>query len=179
MRLQEPRIAPLRDDELSDEQRELLSRGNLARLNIFRTLVRYPELFRRWSAFGAHILSRSTLSPRDRELVILRTGHLCDAAYEVHQHTAIGKAIGLSDAELAELKVGPEAPGWSAFDRALLRATDELHARQFVSDATWQALGERYDTRQLLDLIFTVGEYTMIAMALNSLGVQIERDDQT
>jgi 4-carboxymuconolactone decarboxylase len=176
MRLTEPRVAPLRDDELSDEQRELLARGNVARLNIFRTLVRYPELYRKWGAFGAHLLGKSTLPVRERELVILRTGHLCDAEYEFYQHTTIGKLVGLTDAEIEQIKVGPEAPGWSAFDRALLTAADELHAQQFLSDATWQALGDRYETRQLLDLIFTIGQYTMVSMALNSLGVQIEHD---
>ncbi|HEU4731862.1 MAG TPA: carboxymuconolactone decarboxylase family protein [Kofleriaceae bacterium] len=176
MRLSEPRVAPLRDDEMSAEQRDLLSRGNVARLNIFRTLVRYPELYRKWGAFGAHVLGQSTLPAREREIAILRTGHLCGAEYEVYQHTTIGKLVGLSDEELARIKAGPEAPEWSAFDRALLTAADELHAQQFLSDATWQALSERYETRQMLDLIFTIGQYTLVSMALNSLGVQIERD---
>ncbi len=178
MRLKEPRVAPLRDDELSDEQREMLSRGNLPPLNIFRTLVRYPELYRKWSSFGAHLLARSTLAAREREILILRIGHLCDAGYEFYQHTAIGKKAGISEAEIEQIKIGPDAPGWSAFERTLLVAADELHGNQFLSDGTWQALSERYDTRQLFDLIFTVGQYTMVSMALNSLGVQIERDDQ-
>jgi 4-carboxymuconolactone decarboxylase len=178
MRLKEPRVAPLRDDELSAEQGELLSRGNLARMNIFRTLVRYPELYRKWSSFGAHILARSSLAARDREILILRIGHLCGAEYEFHHHTVIGKQVGISEAEIGQIKVGPDAPGWSAFERTLLVAADELHADQFLSDSTWQALSERYDVRQLFDLIFTVGQYTMVSMALNSLGVQIERGEQ-
>jgi 4-carboxymuconolactone decarboxylase len=171
----EPRVPPLRDDEWTAEQRDLLSRGNLARMNIFRTLVRHPDLFRRWSAFGAYLLSQSTLAPRERELVILRTGHLCGSEYEVFQHTAIAKTVGLGDDELARIKLGPSAPDWSAFDRALLTAADELHASQRVSDETWHALAERYDTKQLLDLIFTIGQYTLVSMALNTLGVQIEQ----
>jgi 4-carboxymuconolactone decarboxylase len=175
MRMSEPRVAPLQDDEMTAEQRELLSRGNLARANIFRTLVRHPDLFRRWLVFGAHVLSQSSLAPRERELVILRTGHLCDAGYEVFHHTEIGRTAGLTDDEIAQVRVGPAAPGWSGFDRALLTAADELHATQCVSDATWRALGERYDTAQLIDLIFTIGQYTLVAMALNTLGVQIEQ----
>ncbi|HET9622374.1 MAG TPA: carboxymuconolactone decarboxylase family protein [Kofleriaceae bacterium] len=171
----QPRVAPLPDDEMTAEQRELLSRGNLARLNIFRTLVRHPDLYRRWAAFGGYLLRDSTLAPRERELVILRTGHLCDAHYEVFQHTAIARTVGLRDDELAQIKVGPSAPGWSAFDRTLLTAVDELHASQRVSDATWAALAATYDTKQILDLIFTIGQYTLVSMALNALGVQIEQ----
>ena len=142
----EPRVAPISDDEMTAEQRELLSKGNLARLNIFRTLVRHPELFRRWLVFGNHVLLQSTLAPRERELVILRTGHLCRAEYEVHHHTVIGKAAGLTDDEMARIAHGPSA-AWSARDRALVTAADELHAQQRLSDATWQALSAHYETK--------------------------------
>ena len=174
MRMSLPRVPPLTDAELSDEQRELLS-GRVGELNIFRTLVRYPELYRSWMRFGNHVLAKSSLDPRAREILILRIGHLCDSGYEFHQHTAIGKRAGLTDDEIAQIKVGPSAPGWSDFDRALLTAADELHKNHCISDATWATLSTRYDTRQLLDVIFAVGQYTLVSMALNSLGVQIEQ----
>lgn len=175
MRMSLPRVPPLTDAELTDEQRELLSAGRSGTLNIFRTLARYPELYRRWMRFGNHVIAKSSLDPRAREILILRIGHLCDSGYEFHQHTAIGKHAGLTDDEIAQIKVGPSAPGWSDFDRALLTAADELHERHCISDATWAALSARYDTRQLLDVIFAVGQYTLVSMALNSLGVQIEQ----
>lgn len=178
MRLTEPRVPPLRDDECTDEQRALLDRNKPGRhLNIFRTLVRYPELYRDFMQLGGHVLLRSSLGAREREILILRIGHLCRSGYEVHQHTAIGKRAGLSETELAQIALGPDAPGWSDFDRTLLRAADELHRDTCISDATWQALSERFDTKQLLDVIFTVGQYTLVSMALNSLGVQIERSE--
>ncbi|MET0341444.1 MAG: carboxymuconolactone decarboxylase family protein [Polyangiales bacterium] len=172
-----PRVAPLTDDELSEEQRALLAQGRTGQMNIFRTLVRYPELYRSWMRFGSHVLGKSTLDARAREILILRIGHLCDSGYEFHQHTRIGKLAGLSDREITAIKEGPEADGWSDFDRTLLRATDELHRDACLSDSTWQALSARYGTEQLLDLIFTVGQYTLVSMALNSLGVQIERPE--
>jgi len=175
MRMSRPRVLPLADHELTDEQRELLSAGRTGELNIFRTLVRYPELYRSWMRFGNHVLAKSSLDPRARELVILRIGHLCDSGYEFHQHTAIGKRVGVSDQEIDRVRLGPSAPGWSDFDRALLTAVDELHRDSCISDASWEALSTQYDTRQLLDLIFAVGQYTLVSMALNSLGVQIEK----
>jgi alkylhydroperoxidase family enzyme len=175
MRMSRPRVPPLADHELDDTQRELLSAGRTSELNIFRTLVRYPELYRSWMRFGNHVLAKSSLDPRERELLILRIGHLCDSGYEFHQHTAIGKRVGLTDQEIAMVRVGPDAPGWSDFDRVLLTAVDELHGDACLSDATWAALGTRYDTKQLLDLIFAVGQYNLVSMALNSLGVQIEK----
>ena len=124
--------------------------------------------------FGNHVLARNTLPPRERELVILRIGWLCRSGYEWGQHVRIARDSGLRDDEIARIARGPDAPGWSELDRALLRATDELHDDAFISDATWQALSQHLDTQQLIDLVFTVGQYQLVSMALNSFGVQPE-----
>jgi alkylhydroperoxidase family enzyme len=175
MRLSQPRLAPLPPDQWNDEQRELLTRGNPPRvLNVFATLVRHQDLYRRWMPFANHVLFKSSLPPREREMAILRVGWLCRSGYEFHQHTRIGKASGLSDAEIERLQSGPGAAGWTAAEAALLQAVDELHGDQFIGDATWQRLGQHYDTNQIIDLVFAVGQYTLVSMALNSLGVQIE-----
>jgi alkylhydroperoxidase family enzyme len=178
-RLQAPRVAPLADDEMDDETRALLGatssdirRGPI--LNIFRTLAHHPKLLKRWMVFGAHVLVKSTLPPRERELAILRIGWRCGSEYEWGQHVAIGRATGLSDDEIRRVAKGPEAPGWNTFDAAILRAVDELHDDSFLSDASWNALTAQWSTEQLIDLIFAVGQYTLVSMALNSLGVQLD-----
>jgi len=173
MRLANPRLAPLSDEELPPEVRERF--GGASMLNIFRTLAHHPKLMKRWLVFGNHVLAKSSLAPRDRELAILRVGWLCQAEYEWGQHVAIARQAGLSQQEIQRVTQGPEAPGWSDAERALLRASDELHADAFVGDPTWAALQRHYDTQQLLDLVFTVGQYHLVSMALNTLGVQ--RDD--
>jgi len=172
VRLDKPRVAPLALDRIPEELRVRFGDGPV--LNIFRTLANHPGLMKRWLVFGNHVLSKSTLPARERELLILRIGWLCRAGYEWGQHVVIGKAAGLSDEEIARIAKGPDAPGWSATDRALLRATDELHADAFVSDATWAELAGAWSTEQLIDLVFTVGQYNLVSMALNTLGVQPE-----
>jgi alkylhydroperoxidase family enzyme len=174
-RVAEPRIAPLPESQWTQQQRDEITRGNPARiLNIFRTLIRHPDLYRRWMPFGNHVLFKSTLTPRDRELAILRVGWLCRSAYEFHQHTRVGKAAGLSDADIERVKTSPQDAGWSPAERALLQAVDELHEDSFVTEPTWKALGTHFNEQQLMDLVFTVGQYTMVSMALNTFGVQIE-----
>jgi alkylhydroperoxidase family enzyme len=168
-----PRLAPLAYDDLDDETKALV--GAPPVLNIFGTLARHPKLLKRWLVFGAHVLSKSTLPERDRELLVLRTGWNCRAPYEWGQHVAIARRAQITDAEIEAVAVGSDAPLWSRFDATLLRAADQLHADACIDDATWAALRERYDEQQVLDLIFTVGQYHLVSMALNSLGV--ERDD--
>jgi alkylhydroperoxidase family enzyme len=174
MRIDKPRIAALSDDQIDPEVRNTIGGGPMGMLNIFRTLANHPGLMKRWLVFGNHVLGKSTLPAREREIAILRIGWLCRAGYEWGQHVAIGKAAGLSDEEIARIPEGAAAPGWSAADRALLCATDELHADAFISDATWAELASTLSTQQLMDLVFTVGQYNLVSMALNSFGVQPE-----
>lgn len=171
MRLSSARILPLPEAEWTEEVRELLPKGRKP-LNIFTTLVRHPGLFKRWSMFGGHILSKSTLSPRDRELLILRTGYRCNSPYEFHQHTRIGLDCGVTLEEIKQLQ--QPISGWSAHDTLLLKAADELHDDFMLSEETWQKLRGTFDDKQIFDLIFSVGQYTLVSMFLNSIGVQIE-----
>lgn len=177
MRLRNPRIQPVPQEQWDEEQRELLApmaaRG--AVLNIFRTLAVHPAAMKGFLGWGNYILSRrNTLPAREREIVILRTGFLCRSGYEWTQHLAIGRRIGLTEEEIARIKAGAEAPGWSAADAALLRACDDLHRDQFVSDASWAGLRDHFEERQCMDVVFTAGQYTQVSMLLNSFGVQLD-----
>jgi alkylhydroperoxidase family enzyme len=140
------------------------------------TFSRHWKANKKFGIWGSHILGQTcTLPPREREILILRTGWLCQAEYEWAQHVLIGKSNGLIDAEIEQIRNGPNDEHWSPFDAALLRAADELHADAFINDATWETLRKRYSTEQLMDVVFTVGQYTLVSMALNTFGVQLDK----
>jgi len=172
VKTEQPRIFPIDEADLPEEAR--VSVGDGPTLNIFRTLAHHPKLMKRWLVFGNHVLGKSTLPPREREIVISRIGWLCGSAYEWGQHVEIGKTTGLDDDDVLRIAKGAEAEGWSDLERALLQATDELHANAFIHDETWNALTEHYDTQQMMDLVFAIGQYQLVSMALNSFGVQPE-----
>jgi len=167
-----PRITPVPADELDDETRALVGDWYL---NIFGTLARHPKLLKRWLVFGSHVLGKSTLPPRDRELVILRTGWNCRSPYEWGQHVVIARGEGITDEEIERVAAGPDAPGWSELETLLLRAADELHDDRAITDETYAALSEHYDDRQMLDLVFAIGQYQLVSMVLNTF--RVERDD--
>jgi 4-carboxymuconolactone decarboxylase len=172
-----PRIAPLTEEDADDQTRELLAGvGGLGMqaTNIFATLVRHPGLFRKWMPFGGKLLV-GKLPARDRELLILRTAWHTRAPYEWGQHVSIAKASGVTDDEIGRVPDGPDVPGWEEWEQTLLLAADELHTDGCIGDATWSALAERYDERQLIEVPMLVGHYHMVAFALNSLGVQREQ----
>jgi alkylhydroperoxidase family enzyme len=177
MRLAQPRIAALKDSEFTPEQVERLEKSRAkdgSLLNIFRTLVRAPDAYRAFSWWGGYVMGRNSLSPRDREIVILRTGWLCKSGYEWTQHHRIGLQSGLSAAEIERIKLGAGADGWSPAERAILTATDDLNRDHFISAAAWAELTKHYSERQCMDLVFTAGQYTQVSMILNSFGIQLD-----
>lgn len=175
------RVAPLPaerwDAEAADALKAMLPRWRRTpehASNALATLVNHPALTKAFLPLNVHLLFSSTLPARERELVVLRVAHLRDCAYEWTHHVDMGQQVGLTEDDIAAA-AGDAAPD-NPFDRALLDAVDELHHHSRISDETWTALGAELDERQLMDLVFTVGTYGMLALAFNTLGVQLDRD---
>lgn len=179
---QPPRVGPLAPADypaeahpLADGEREVAGIGprepdDLRPLSDHTaTLLRHPELYRAQIAYGVQLLGRGALPPRDRELVILRTGWLCQAPFEWGEHLQIAKRIGLTSEEIERITEGSAAPGWDEHERALLSAAEELHAGAMISDATWATLARRLDERQLIELPCLVGHYHTVAFYQNAL----------
>jgi 4-carboxymuconolactone decarboxylase len=141
--------------------------------NIFKVLAHHPALVKRWTPFAGHILSKQTLPFRDREMLILRIGWLNQAEYEFAQHELIAKKGGLSDADVESIKKGP-AGFADAHDKALMQLADDLFENSVASDETWATLSKTYSTEQLMDAVFTVGQYNLVSWALNSFGVPLD-----
>ncbi len=148
--------------------------GRPKALNLLGTFARYPALVRAFHVFNGHALFATTLSVRQRELLVLRVAAVREAPYEWRQHVVQGRDAGMTDGEIARVAEGPDAPGWAPLERAMIRAVDELVADAEISDATWGELASELDEHQLLDLIFTVGAYEVLAMAIRSCGVEVD-----
>ncbi|HZA75457.1 MAG TPA: carboxymuconolactone decarboxylase family protein [Acidimicrobiales bacterium] len=186
-----PRISPLPLDEWPDAMREALAAmrppeprhplprrdaGRPKALNALGTLARHPALTRAFNTFNGHVQFASTLSARQRELLILRVASVRRCTYEWAQHVVLARDAGLANEEIARVAEGPDGPGWSPLERAMLGAVDELLDDATVTDDTWKVLAAELDEQQLMDLVFTVGAYDAVAMAFRSFGVQLDRD---
>ncbi len=143
--------------------------------NIFTTLARHRGLFRRWLWFAGALMPGGKLPRVDSELVILRVAHNAGSEYEWGHHERLGKRAGLSAEEIGRVRSGPDAPGWSERQVLLLRAADELHAEGRIGDELWAQLAAQLDDVRLIELCMLIGHYEMLAMTLNSLGVEPEQ----
>lgn len=170
-----PRIAPLVAAQSDEAQRAISARfAALGMRNAIATYARYPALANAMLPYTEFLLTKSTLPPRHRELLWLRTAWLARSDYVWAQRAPMARSAGVTDAELTRIARGPDAPGWEPFEAALLRSVDELRVDSFVSDATWTALDARYDANQLVDLVYGVGEIAMHATFASTLRFEIE-----
>ena len=170
-----PRIPPLDISSLDDEAQKVLQPMLEAGRpwNIFLTLARHPDLARRWLVFSNHVLFKSTIPAREREIAILRTGWLCQSEYEWAQHELIGADAGLTKEEIERIKIGASA-GWGPLDALIINAADELFEEKKISDMTWNALKSFWDDQQMMDLVFAIGQYTLVSMALRTFEVPLD-----
>jgi 4-carboxymuconolactone decarboxylase len=176
-RLSTPRIAPIPLASLTPDQRALVSaqiRPDGSLFNLYSTMVNHPKLYTPRVRFGSYLQRDSLLDPETRELAIMRTAWNINAAYEWGHHVEAAKAAGLSDDQIARIARGPSAAGWTERQRVVLQAADELRREAFISDATWDTLARHYDMKERIEIVYTVGGYTMTGLAINSFGIQLE-----
>jgi alkylhydroperoxidase family enzyme len=153
----------------------LSTEGRPKALNALGTLAQHPDLTKAFNTFNGHIIYNTSLSPRQRELLVLRVAHLRGSEYEWRQHLVLARDAGIGDDEIAAIADGP-AVDWPALDGALVRAVDELLDDALVSEETWATLAAELDVHQLMDVVFTVGAYDLLAMAFRSFGVELDDD---
>jgi alkylhydroperoxidase family enzyme len=155
---------------------QIETEGRPKGLNVLGALAHHPELARAFFTFNGHLLSATSLTPRQRELLILRTAVLRQSEYEWAQHVVIAGDVGISRSEIGAIAWGPDASTWSQADAALLRTADELVADGVIGETTWATLTATLSTQQILDAIFTVGAYETLGWMLRSFGVELDDD---
>lgn len=183
-----PRIPPLLPDDWDEAIHDALSAfpsgrdfvlshyktGDARGMHGLGVQLHHPALAKAFLTFNNHVAIASTVSKRVRELLILRISWLRRAEYEFIQHVVLGKRAGLTDAEIERIQRGPDAEGWDPLDAALVRAVDELHADACIGDETWAQLSAHFDRNQLIDIVFAVGCYDVLAMVFKTFGVALE-----
>lgn len=143
-------------------------------LNLFRVLGRAKGLSHGWLHFAGRMMPGGKLPRTDTELVINRVAYLADCAYEVAHHRAMGKRVGLTDAELDRVSEGPDAHGWTPRQATLLTAVDELDATGDLSDDTWERVRSELDERETIEFVMLTAHYRMLATTITTLRVPLD-----
>ena len=140
------------------------------------TFAHHPDLTKAFFSFNGHILYGTTLSLRQRGLLVLRLAAVRQSPYLWAQHLVHTEEAGISDADVSRIAFGPDAPLLDPLESGMLRAVDELVLDGAISSGTWALLAQDLTSQQILDLIFTVGCYDMIVWVCGSLEFELEQD---
>ncbi|RMI30803.1 carboxymuconolactone decarboxylase family protein [Nocardia stercoris] len=174
-----PRIAPGRFRELGPVNWvvwQVLSRAaGTSDVHLFSTLGRTGGLFRGWLHYSGKLMPGGRLSRYESELVILRVAHLRQCEYETQHHIRLGRRAGVTAEILERLRQGPDAPGWSPKERALLTAVDAIVTTRDLDDATWSALAEHYDEARLIEIVLLANQYEGLASTITTLRIESDR----
>ncbi len=175
------RIGHVPKDQWTDDTREVFAYWGEpnaweegSKTNVLNVMGNHPELGKVYNIWGKHLLMGNTLPARTLEIIILRVAVRAKSAYEWHNHVGYGMNAGLTLDEIAAIRDYPEGSDWSAVDGAVIAAVDELMTGGNITDSTWRTLSGEYHTKQMMDLVFTIGHYVMTSWALSAFGVEIE-----
>jgi alkylhydroperoxidase family enzyme len=152
-------------------------RDDIPSIPTVAVLAHTPALAAPFLGWAAALALNGSLSRRDHEIVALRAIHHCHSEFERVEHTRFARDAGLTDDEIARIETGPDAPEWAGHEAALLRAVDELHGACTITDATWAALAAHYEAGQLVEIPYVAGQYTMLSMVANGLGIEASSSD--
>jgi 4-carboxymuconolactone decarboxylase len=166
-------MKPLKPNDWSDELNEIQTFLGQP-LNIHSMMAHHSALLEAWMPFRNHVVANSTLSARQRELLILRTAHNCKSDYEWQHHVERGLLAGLQQIEIDRVREGAGAPGWHADESALLAAADDCYAETCVTQQNLAELNRHFSPQQQLDIMVTVGMYMSLAMIIKSWNVPLE-----
>jgi 4-carboxymuconolactone decarboxylase len=182
-----PRLPPIPARQWSDSAREALAILSVEASkigldpsddthvhNLPCTQLHHPELMKRYFPFLDFLLREGSLPPRYRELAILRVAWLRQAEYEWTQHVMIARTVGVSDDEIRQVAGTFDPDHWSQPESLVIQAVGELIEAGGMSDDTWNGLMVHLDQRQMVELIHVVGNYDLIAMFMNSTGMELE-----
>lgn len=174
----EPRLAPIEAEQFTDETRRFFARWSggffkdADKHPVLRTFAHHPALADLFSQLNVHLLTTNTLPVRQRQIAIMRAAWITDTAFMWSSHLNTSIMVGLSPDMFGPLQIGADDPYFSAFERTVIHATEELVRRQEIGTPNWDTLMTQWSERQMLDFLFTVGTYVTIAGVMKSTRIQ-------
>jgi alkylhydroperoxidase family enzyme len=175
------RLPPLDKSQWTEETRDFFGAlyGPQAReagttFNMPMTFARHPQVALAIFEFSRKVQEAAEITPRLREIVIMRVAWLNQTDYEWGHHHRYMLNLGMGQEHVQGIKDGPDALVWSAAESAAIRAVDELTQTRELTDATWAALNANYPVKQIIDILVLLGQYTLLALPFNAVGLRLE-----
>lgn len=177
------RMSQIRDEEFTDATRAFFGQWtggifkNADQNPVLRTFAHHPVLANAFSPLNIHLLGpNNTLPVKLRQIAIMRLAWVTKATYMWSSHLNTSKSCGLTDEFYAPVQRGADDPYFTPLEATVIRATEDLLNDYKISDDNWNILMAEWTEQQMLDFLFTVGCYTMIAGVMRSTGAERQED---
>jgi len=189
MQNKQPRIPYIKREEWTEGARDVFTvmarseeeraeaRKNGSKMNMLNVLAHNPKISVPYLELGK-VLFDINVSMRSREIAVLRLAYLSNSEYEWFQHVAIGKHVGLTDADVEAIRTGQPGDGWSELDGLVMGAVDELEENNTISDLLWERMSRHFDRQQMFEFLFMISSYKMTAWVLNALEIPLDETPQ-
>jgi 4-carboxymuconolactone decarboxylase len=171
------RVKLIQKEQAPSEIKELFQKieDNGARiLNFYKVLANSPHVARNVIRLGNSLIGKTTLSPKLRELTIMRIAKLCDCEYEWVQHTPVALQSGVSRAQLDAIGCWKESNNFNGEERAILQYVDEVAQNVKVADATFEALKKYLNEQHIVEITLAIGWWGMLARLFVPLEVEVD-----
>jgi len=175
-----PRVPQITEAERTDEVRAMIAAiagagtANVDNHYVLKTFAQHPALTHPFLDFNLHLLTTSTLPVRLRQIAILRVAWEKRVRYMWASHIRMSLSLGLTGADIEAVKSGAASPHWSDFERVIIRVTDQSLAQSDLDDELWDAVSTGFNRQQIMDLLFTIGAYVLLALVFNATRIQRE-----
>ena len=171
------RIQMVEKGQAHPEVKELYNKieGNGAKIiNLYKILAHNSNVMRNFLRLGSSLITETELSPKLRELVILRVARLTGCEYEWAQHYPIALEVGISRKQTETISHWVDSTNFSDEERAVLQYTDEVAQNVTVRDETFNALRKHLSERSVVELTLSIGYWGTVARLLVPLQVDID-----
>lgn len=171
------RVNPVEHGNLSAGQSKASEKmgkyGTADASNLMKTVLNYPEFSRSIGRISTRVTLTTNLPPRLYQLACMRTVWLCNCEYLWAQHRVECVDLGITDAELKEVAIGPSSTKLAGLDLLIVEAVDEMHNTHYLSDEKWTAF-DQFGHNAVMDVMTTYGFYVTMSAFCNSAGVQLD-----
>lgn len=169
-----PGFPPIAPDQWERRTRSLIVDGRDRSeydTPLFLVLAHHEALLRNWYRFTGRLVTRTTLTDRERELLTLRTSWRTSTPLQWGEHVEAGLRAGLARDEIASLAAEEVSAGWSRRERAVIEAADQLWDTGRIGGDLLARLADHFSAKEVLEVMFIAGNAAMIAAVINTMGL--------
>jgi 4-carboxymuconolactone decarboxylase len=170
------RLTNVTRDQLKPEDQKFYdsiadSRGSVR--GPYGVLLHSPDLAARVAHTGSYVRFNLDVPESLKETVIIATAREIKNQYEFAAHARLARQAGVSENTIQAIARGSAPQGLSGDEEKLVRYVHELLRNHKISDATFNAVKDRFGMQKTLELTALIGHYLLVGQILTAFEVDL------